>query len=104
MTTGCDPVSEVAVAAVTMYTTRWCPFCVAARRLLSSLGVDYDHVSLDGRPELRRELSSANGGWPTVPMIFVGDTFVGGYDDLRRLQREGRLEPMLETVRGREGS
>ncbi len=88
------------MAGVTMYTTRWCPFCVAARCLLSSLGVDFDQVSLDGRPELRRELSAANGDWPTVPMVFIGDTFIGGYDDLRRLQRAGRLEPMLEAARG----
>ncbi len=84
------------MAGVTVYTKRWCPFCIAARRLLSSLGVDYDHVPLDSRPELRRELSAANGGWPTVPMIFVGETFVGGFDDLRRLHGEGRLGRLLE--------
>ena len=88
------------MAGVTMYSTRWCPFCVAARRLLSSLGVEYDVIPLDGRPDLRRQLSAANDGWRTVPMIFIGDTFVGGYDDLRRLQREGRLEGMLEAAHG----
>ena len=83
MSSGCRPVSEVAVAGVTIYSKRWCVYCVAARRLLSSLGLEYEEISLDGRKELRRELSAANGGWPTVPMIFVGETFIGGYDDLQ---------------------
>jgi glutaredoxin 3 len=60
--------------------------------MLSSLGVDFQEIRLDGRPELRRELSAANGGWSTVPMIFVGERFIGGFDDLRRLDRTGELQ------------
>lgn len=98
MSSGCRPVSEVSVAGVTIYTKRLCVYCVAARRLLSSLGLAYEEISLNGKTELRRELSAANGGWPTVPMIFVGETFIGGYDDLRRLHREERLQGLLDAA------
>lgn len=86
------------MAGVTIYTKRLCVYCVAARRLLSSLGLPYEEISLNGKTELRRELSAANGGWPTVPMIFVGETFIGGYDDLRRLHREERLQGLLDAA------
>ncbi|GEM_PF-4315621 len=62
---------------VTVYTTRICPYCHAARRLLGREGIEFREVSLDGRPELRRRLGEANGGWRTVPMVFVGDRFIG---------------------------
>lgn len=85
---------------VRVYTTRSCPYCVAAKRLLESLGSPFEEVQLDDRPELRAELSRANGNWSTVPMVFVGDEFIGGYDDTARLHREGRLAPMLSSDRG----
>jgi len=83
------------VADVTIYTTRFCPFCVAAKRLLESLGVEPIERALESDDELRQRLSKENGGWSTVPMIFIGDRFVGGFEDLQQLHREGRLEPML---------
>ena len=91
------------MTAVRIYTKRLCIYCHAARRLLTSLDIRFEEVSVDGRSELRRELSQANGGWPTVPMIFVGARFIGGYDDLRRLHRDERLLPMLQTARGTVG-
>ncbi len=81
---------------VTVYTTRICPYCHAARRLLGREGIEFREISLDGRPELRRRLGEANGGWRTVPMVFVGDRFIGGYDDLKRLHRRGDLRRLLE--------
>ncbi len=84
-----------AVVEVTIYTTRVCPYCHAAKRLLRSEGVEFREVSLDGRAELRRRLAAENDGWRTVPMVFIGGRFVGGYDDLRRLQRTGELRRML---------
>lgn len=80
---------------VTIYTVRSCGYCVAAKRLLDDLGAAYREIGLDGDPELRRRVSAENGNWPTVPMVFVGETFVGGYSDLKKLHQEGRLEPWL---------
>lgn len=88
------------MARVTVYTTRWCMFCAAAKRLLTAAGVDFEEVALDGRPELRRQVSDAHGGWPTVPMILIGDRFVGGYDDLARLHRAGELTALLDGAAG----
>ena len=83
-----------------IYTSRACPFCSAAKRLLSSLGAEVEETPLDDQPELRAQLSRAHGNWSTVPMVFIGDEFVGGYDDTARLHREGRLVPMLFPDRG----
>ena len=83
------------MSRVRVYTSRTCPFCVAAKRLLSSLGAEYEEVLLDDRPELRAELSRANGNWRSVPMVFIGDDFIGGFEETARLHREGKLEPML---------
>jgi glutaredoxin 3 len=80
---------------VTLYTTNTCPFCHAAKRLLASLGVEYWEVNLDGDPELRQRLSHANGGWRTVPMIFVGERFVGGFEELRKMHARGELRRLL---------
>jgi len=77
--------------AVRMYTTKWCGYCFAARRLLRRLDVDFEEISLDGKPELRRRISRQTGGWPTVPMVFVNGIFVGGYSELRSLCRKGDL-------------
>lgn len=81
--------------AITVYTTRVCPYCVQAKRLLTTLSLPFKEIGLDEDVELRQRLSSENGGWRTVPMIFIGDTFVGGYDDLKKLHDSGRLLPMV---------
>ena len=78
---------------VWMYTKKWCGYCFAARRLLRRLQIDFDDISLDGKPVLRRRISQQNGGWPTVPMIFVNGLFVGGFTELRALHRNGGLLP-----------
>ncbi|HEY0917447.1 MAG TPA: glutaredoxin 3, partial [Solimonas sp.] len=66
---------------VRMYTTRVCPFCVMAKRLLSSKGVTYEEIRVDESPGVREEMMRISGR-RTVPQIFVGDTHVGGFDDL----------------------
>jgi len=85
------------MADVTIYTTRTCPFCHGAKQLFGSLGIDFEEQTLDGRPELRQELARANK-WRTVPMIFIGGQFVGGFTDALDLHRDGELEKMLRTV------
>jgi glutaredoxin 3 len=77
-----------------MYTTRWCGYCVRAKALLDARGLEYDEVRLDDVPEFRERLSELTGGW-TVPQIVIDDSPIGGYTELWRLDREGRLEELL---------
>ena len=81
---------------VTVYTTRVCPFCVMAKRLLAGKGVSYEEVAVDGNDQARDALIERTGR-RTVPQIFVGDTHVGGFDDLAALDRAGQLDPLLKT-------
>ncbi len=83
------------MAAMTIYTTSFCPYCTAAKRLLDSLGIDFEEIGLDDKPELRHRLSENNGGWRTVPMIFAGDRFLGGYTDVRELHGRGELAELV---------
>jgi len=90
--------TAVARAPVTLYTRRWCGYCFAARRLLDQLGIHYAETPLDRQPELRSQISQKAGGWPTVPLIFIGDRFVGGYTEIAALHRRGELVPMVNSV------
>ena len=80
---------------VLMYGTQSCPFCVMARRLLSSKGVAVEEIAVDGHPERREEMTRVTGRY-TVPQIFVGDVHVGGCEDLYALERSGRLDSLLK--------
>lgn len=84
--------------AVTLYTTRFCPYCIRARDLLDAKSVPYRDIGVDHDPGLRREMM-ARSGRHTVPQIWIGERHVGGYDDLHRLDSEGRLDELLEGVR-----
>lgn len=77
-----------------MYTTRICPFCVMAKRLLQAKGVDVEEIRVDEDPQRREEMMRITGR-RTVPQIFVGDAHVGGCDDLQALERAGKLDPLL---------
>ncbi|MBI2990361.1 MAG: glutaredoxin [Candidatus Magasanikbacteria bacterium] len=79
---------------VIIYSTPTCPYCARAKALLGSLGVAYEEVDLASNPELREQLSEKYH-WQSVPMIVIGDEFVGGYDDLAKLQAEAELEKKL---------
>ena len=80
---------------VRMYTTRICPFCVMAKRLLQAKGVAVEEIRIDEEPDRRDEMMQITGR-RTVPQIFVGETHVGGCDDLRALERAGKLDPLLK--------
>lgn len=82
---------------VVMYSTRFCPYCMQARYLLEGKGVSYTDISVEGQPELRREMT-ARSGRHTVPQIWIGEQHVGGYDDLARLDLEGRLDQLLSAA------
>ena len=84
-------------AKVKMYSTRFCPYCIRARSLLDQKSVDYIDILVDKRPELRREMMALSGRH-TVPQIWVGETHIGGYDDLALLERQGRLDELLKAA------
>ncbi|MEM6302352.1 MAG: glutaredoxin 3 [Pseudomonadota bacterium] len=85
------------MTAVTMYTTRFCPYCMAARRLLKGKGVQYDEIAVDGDRALRQKMEQISGQ-RTVPQIWVGEKHVGGYTDLADLDGRGELDTLLEAA------
>ena len=83
-----------AMMDVTIYTRMMCSYCAAAKRLLERKGVDYVEHDASFSQELRQEMMTRSGR-TTFPQIFIGDTHVGGSDELHALDREGRLDAML---------
>lgn len=79
---------------VVVYTTATCPFCTAARALLSSKGVTWTELPIDGDATKRAEMMERSGR-RTVPQIFIGDHHVGGFDDLNALNQSGQLDGLL---------
>ena len=79
------------MARIQMYTTAWCGYCVRAKTLLDSRGLEYEEISLDHDPAFRRRLLDLTGGW-TVPQILVDGRPIGGYTELWQLDRNGGLE------------
>lgn len=79
-----------------MYCTAACPFCQSAEQLLLKKGARIDKVRVDLEPVRRAEMTQKSGGRRTVPQIWIGSRHVGGCDDLYALDREGRLEVLLE--------
>jgi glutaredoxin 3 len=81
---------------IEIYTTPTCGFCHAAKRLLSTKGAAFSEIDLAREPGRRAEMVGRANGRRTVPQIFVGDTHVGGCDDLFALERAGKLDPLLQ--------
>ncbi|SOC08615.1 glutaredoxin 3 [Rhodobacter sp. JA431] len=80
---------------VEIYTTPTCPYCIAAKELLTRKGVAFEETDVSADPMARQKMTQrANGGY-TVPQIFIGGTHVGGCDDLHALEARGQLDPML---------
>ena len=82
---------------VRMYTTPICPYCVRAKTLLAKKGATVEEVDVFMDDEARKEMQAKTGGARTVPQIFIGDTHVGGYDELAALDKAGKLDAMLAT-------
>ena len=80
-----------------MYTTGVCPYCQMAEQLLRSKGVAIDKIRVDLEPQRRVEMMEKTGR-RTVPQIYIGETHVGGYDDLAALERAGKLDPLLHPA------
>jgi glutaredoxin 3 len=83
------------VKNVEIYTTPICPYCHAAKRLLTKKGVPFTEIDVSTDPTLRSRMTDRAHGRRTVPQIFIGGTHVGGCDDLHALEADGKLDPML---------
>lgn len=80
---------------VEIYTTPFCPYCIAAKRLLDKKGVVYTETDVSRDPEMRLSMTTRAGGARTVPQIFIGGQHVGGSDDLHALEHRGALDELL---------
>ena len=91
---GDDALRLSVVKKIQMYSTRWCPFCVMAKRLLAAKGVAVEEVAVDSDPARRIEMVQRSGR-RTVPQIFVGERHIGGFEDMAELDHKGELDPLL---------
>lgn len=82
------------MSRIRIYSTRWCGYCVRAKALLESRGIEYEEISLDDDPGFRQNLFDLTGGW-TVPQIVIDGRPIGGYTELWRFDRDGRLDDEL---------
>ena len=85
------------MSSVTIYTSAYCTYCRRAKKLLETKQVDYEEVRLDEDAEKRKEMVEKLN-WRTVPMIFVNEQFIGGYDQLAALEHSGELDSMLGSA------
>lgn len=84
------------MAHIEIYSTRICPFCIAAKRLLGEKQVTYSEIDVGGDLALRDGMMKRANGAHTVPQIFINDKHIGGCDDLYRLDRNGELDTLLQ--------
>jgi glutaredoxin 3 len=81
---------------ILIYTTKICPYCVMAKRLLDKKGVSYTEINVDGEPQLREEMMRKTNR-RTVPQIYIGDFHVGGFDELYALEKDSKLDELLAS-------
>lgn len=84
------------MAKVVIYSSDWCPYCIRAKQLLASKSVSFDEIRVDGKPDVRAEMTR-KAGRTSVPQIWIGETHVGGCDDLLALERAGKLDALLDA-------
>lgn len=85
------------MARIEIYTTRFCAFCRSAKALLTRKGLVFSEIDVTGDQEGRSQMVQRANGRMTVPQIFIGATHVGGFDELYRLERSGKLDPLLAS-------
>lgn len=85
------------MANVTIYTRPFCGYSVRAVQLLKSKKVDFKEINAGFDPELKKEMIQRSGGGSTFPQIFIGETHIGGCDDMMALERAGKLDALLEA-------
>ena len=82
--------------SVKVYTTPICSYCSKAKQLLKNKGVEYEEIGMhDISSDERRALMQKTNNYRTVPQIFIGDTFVGGFDELNQFNQQGKLDELL---------
>jgi glutaredoxin 3 len=87
------------MAAVEIYTIRYCPYCQEAKELLSRKGVVFYEIDASGNRDVRKQMIERANGRSTFPQIFIGATHVGGCDDLYALDEAGKLDPLLAEIK-----
>lgn len=85
-------------ARVIVYSTPFCGYCGAAKRLLTTKGAEFTEVDVMFEPERRAEMQERSGGRRTVPQIFINDRHIGGFDDLNALDQAGELDALLAAA------
>ena len=80
---------------IEIYSTPWCPYCIAAKRLLQKKGAAFEDTDVSGDAEARAAMMQRAGGRTSVPQIFIDGVHVGGSDELHALDRAGKLDPLL---------
>jgi glutaredoxin 3 len=86
------------MTSITVYSSPFCPYCFMAKRLLKKKGVSFDEIDIMAQPARRDEMLSRANGRHTVPQIFIGETHVGGCDELMALDKQGKLDDLLATA------
>lgn len=84
------------MSQVVLYGTRFCPFCIQARRLLNNKGIEFEDIPLDSDPQLRSAVMDRSSRH-TVPQIWIGDDHLGGFTELRDLDMQGGLDSLIST-------
>jgi glutaredoxin 3 len=82
---------------ILIYTTKICPYCIMAKRLLDKKGAVYTEINVDNNPELRVEMMQKTQR-RTVPQIYIGELHVGGFDELHALDQQKKLDPLLAAA------
>lgn len=85
------------MAKIEIYSTTYCPYCTRAKALMDAKDLDYTEIDVTGDDNARIALMEKSGGRKTVPQIFINDESIGGYDDLRALEENGKLDQMLKA-------
>jgi glutaredoxin 3 len=83
-------------APVTIYTRSWCSYCAAAKALLARKGAAFEEIDIEAVGGARAQMLERANGRTSVPQIFIGETHVGGFDDISALDRRGELDPLLD--------
>ncbi|HEX4409512.1 MAG TPA: glutaredoxin 3 [Xanthobacteraceae bacterium] len=87
------------MAAIDIYTIRYCPYCSDAKELLAGKGVSFHEIDASGNRDIRAEMMQRANGRSSFPQIFIGGTHVGGCDDLYALDQAGKLDPLLAEAK-----
>lgn len=85
------------MAKIELYTTTYCPFCTRAKNLLKSKGASFDEIDVTNDDALREKMIELSGGRRTVPEIFINGKIIGGFDELKALDAQGKLDGLLSA-------